>query len=261
MLQNKTIHYCWFGGGPLSEAAKNDIESWRKFAPEYEIKRWDETNIDLSDCPFAVSAYKSRKWAFVSDYVRYKVIYEHGGIYFDVGTELIRPLVPLEDVVPFSAMEYFSKTVNSGLVLAANAGDPWMAEILEIYRNMEFEDDPIYLSQHTVNETMTNVFERHGFIRECRGQKVGDWTILDPDVFGPVFGFGGFHIKPNTVSLHHYSGSWGTNFDRQRGRYELALTPFIGRRPAQIVSRIMAEFRVNGLIEGIKNLYAKVKSD
>jgi hypothetical protein len=44
----KIIHYCWFGGNPLSELAQKCIESWKKFCPDYEIVRWDESNFDVN---------------------------------------------------------------------------------------------------------------------------------------------------------------------------------------------------------------------
>ena len=46
----KIIHYCWFGGNELGESEQKYIETWRKFCPDYEIKRWDESTIDLSKC-------------------------------------------------------------------------------------------------------------------------------------------------------------------------------------------------------------------
>lgn len=49
----KIIHYCWFGGNPFSKMEKECIESWKKFCPDYEIMRWDESNVDLSESPYA----------------------------------------------------------------------------------------------------------------------------------------------------------------------------------------------------------------
>lgn len=40
----KIIHYCWFGGKPLSEETKKYINTWKKFCPDYEIKEWNESN-------------------------------------------------------------------------------------------------------------------------------------------------------------------------------------------------------------------------
>ena len=64
----KVIHYCWFGGNPLSDSAVKCIESWKKYCPEYEIKEWNENNFNIHACKYIEEAYENEKWAFVSDY-------------------------------------------------------------------------------------------------------------------------------------------------------------------------------------------------
>ena len=87
----KVIHYCWFGRNPLPEPAKRCIEGWQRVCPAYEIREWNEENYDIgSACAFVRDAYRSRKWAFVSDYVRLDVVYRYGGIYLDTDVELLR---------------------------------------------------------------------------------------------------------------------------------------------------------------------------
>ena len=88
----KKIHYCWFGRNPLTESAKKYIESWKKYCPEYEIIEWNENNFDLTENRYAREAYEQKKWAFVSDYARLKIVYEQGGLYMDVDVELIKPM-------------------------------------------------------------------------------------------------------------------------------------------------------------------------
>ena len=44
----RKIHYCWFGGAPLPAQAEKCIASWRKFCPDFELIRWDESNFDLN---------------------------------------------------------------------------------------------------------------------------------------------------------------------------------------------------------------------
>ena len=36
----KVIHYIWLGGKPLPKIAQKCIESWKKFCPNFEIKKW-----------------------------------------------------------------------------------------------------------------------------------------------------------------------------------------------------------------------------
>ena len=86
----KTIHYCWFGGNRLSKLALKCIESWKKFFPDFEIKEWNESNYDIRKIPYIAEAYAAKKFAFVSDYARFDVLYRHGGVYFDTDVEVIK---------------------------------------------------------------------------------------------------------------------------------------------------------------------------
>ena len=60
-MNAKYIHFCWFGGKPLSKLTKKCIESWKKYLPDYEIIKWDETNVDFNECPFVKEAYENKK--------------------------------------------------------------------------------------------------------------------------------------------------------------------------------------------------------
>ena len=44
----KVIHYMWLGGKPLPESLQNCVDSWKKYCPDYEIIRWDESNYDYT---------------------------------------------------------------------------------------------------------------------------------------------------------------------------------------------------------------------
>ena len=85
----KIVHYCWFGGKPLPEDAKKCIASWRKYLPDYEIKEWNESNFDVNSNRYVREAYESRKFAFVTDYVRLYALVMEGGIYMDTDVEVI----------------------------------------------------------------------------------------------------------------------------------------------------------------------------
>ena len=100
MIQ-KVIHYCWFGGKPIDKLGEKCIASWKKYCPDYEIKRWDESNYNLEACDYVKEAYQAKKWAFVSDYVRFDILYHYGGLYFDTDVELIKPI---DDIVSIQGL-------------------------------------------------------------------------------------------------------------------------------------------------------------
>ncbi len=101
----KVIHYCWFGGNPLPESAQKCIASWRKFLPDYEIKEWNESNFDVNAIPYTAQAYAAKKYAFVSDYARFSILYDNGGLYFDTDVEVIRPMDDIIENGPFMGFE------------------------------------------------------------------------------------------------------------------------------------------------------------
>ena len=101
----KIIHYCWFGGGPISEADRKRMESWKKYCPDYKIIEWNEQNFEISANRYAQQAYEAKKYAFVSDYARLAVVYEYGGIYLDTDVELVRPLDELLELPGFMGFQ------------------------------------------------------------------------------------------------------------------------------------------------------------
>ena len=86
----KTIHYCWFGGKPLPPLAIKCLESWNKYLPDYEIIEWNESNFPVNSIPYTKEAADKGKWAFVSDYARFYILYHNGGIYLDTDVEILK---------------------------------------------------------------------------------------------------------------------------------------------------------------------------
>lgn len=249
------IHYCWFGRGELSDTAKKALASWEKYAPGFEIRRCDESVFDVNSCEFTRKAYAAKKYAFVADYARFRMLYDYGGVYMDLGSELIKDISALvETCSPFSAVEELSKTANTGLIAAAPPGNPVVASVLGRYESMDFIDDANFLQANTVNELLTSELEKYGFVRDDTYQEVGGWTLLPSCYFNPVYGFGGFHIKENTYSIHHYSGSWVEPEFRVKKRIVDVLSPFFGRRLAQVIGRVAGEIKVKGVRDGVSQL-------
>lgn len=88
----KKLHYCWFGKQPKSKLILDCIESWKHFCPDFEIIEWNEVNSVHYSNHFYKNALRKKKYAFVADYIRTKVLYEHGGIYLDTDMLLLKPI-------------------------------------------------------------------------------------------------------------------------------------------------------------------------
>lgn len=133
----KIIHYCWFGGGPISEADRKCMESWKKYCPDYKIIEWNEQNFEISANRYAQQAYEAKKYAFVSDYVRLAVVYEYGGIYLDTDVELVRPLDELLELPGFMGFQN-NNEVATGLGFGACKGNPVVQALLRDYDALDF---------------------------------------------------------------------------------------------------------------------------
>lgn len=250
----KIIHYCWFGHGELSDQAKKTLASWKRFAPGFEIRRCDESTFDVNCCEWTRKAYEAKKYAFVADYARFRMVHDFGGVYMDLGSELVRDITKLvEKCSPFSAIEELSRTANTGLIVAAPPRNPVIASCLACYEDTDFSDDPTFLENNTVNWVFTRELEKLGYVLEDRRQQVGEWTLLPSTAFNPVYGLGGYHIKKDTYSVHHYSASWSE--PKMKTKYALVkrLSPFLGRRLSQVVGRVYAEVHEEGLLKGLQN--------
>lgn len=207
----KTIHYCWFGGRPLPASARRCIASWRKYLPDHEIKEWNESNFDINAIGFTRQAAEMGKWAFVSDYARFAILYEHGGIYFDTDVEVIRPI---DDILARGAYMGWEKErtmigVASGLGMAAPKGLPVYEEIIAHYGKLRFADDKGRVLPGTVVRHVTEVLMRHGLKLEDTLQEVADVTIYPNEYFNPLDDFTGrLNITPDTRTIHHYAKTW-----------------------------------------------------
>lgn len=214
MLIPKTIHYCWFGRNPLPESAKKCIASWRKYFPDYEIIEWNEDNYDVNKIPYTQQAYAAKKYAFVSDYARFDILYQHGGIYFDTDVEVIKSFNDVLANGAFMGCEIDGSSrsgiaVAPGLGIAAASGLGLYREILDFYAAQRFLNEDGSINQETVVTKTTKVLMEHG-MQNIKGiQKVGEVTIYPKEYFNPMnSNTGKMDITENTHSIHWYSMSW-----------------------------------------------------
>lgn len=214
----KTIHYCWFGKNPLPEQYKKYMETWKRYCSDYEIKEWNEDNFDINSSAYCREAYKAKKWAFVSDYARLKVIYECGGIYLDTDVEMVKPITPLVSTgIGFLGFQN-AEEANTGLGFAAAPHNACVKKMLDIYelRNFEIGNETYDMTPCPVANTVAlmGCGLKTGKSNATAIQHLEGLTVYPICYFNPI-NPDTMKMKRNedTYLIHHYSASWST--DRQ----------------------------------------------
>ena len=205
----KVIHYCWFGGKPKSRLMKKCMKSWKKYAPDFEIREWNESNFDFSNSKYAYEAFREKKWAFVSDYVRFVVLKQYGGIYLDTDVELLRPLDAELLRHDFAGFET-AKSVASGLMMGTHSNGAICEKMLASYEEDSFVLHDGTFNLRTVCQRMTDLLVQDGLELEDRNQIVGELWVYESKYFNPLGLDGKGKVTPMAYSVHHYNASWYT---------------------------------------------------
>lgn len=236
----KSIHYCWFGGNPKPKLAEKCISSWKRYCNEFEIIEWNEDNFDIESAPLYVKqAYESKKWAFVTDYVRLYALVNYGGIYMDTDVEVIKPL---DDILKYEAVSGFeSETeVPTGL-MGCIKNQPFFLELLREYDDISFikEDGTLDVTSNVTR--ITNACLKYGLKQNNTFQTVHGFTLFPKEYFCPKdYGTGKIKKTKNTFTIHHFSGSWISKSDKLMLKESIRVVkhPYIYAYPKAFIRKI-----------------------
>ncbi|MFC1845669.1 glycosyltransferase family 32 protein [Candidatus Dependentiae bacterium] len=208
----KIIHQIWLGS-PVPEKFDHFRNSWKNMHPDWEYKLWSDADIEAlnlqnDSCYHAAVNYGER-----SDIARYEILYQFGGVFADIDMECLKPIDILTYCFDFFAgMEPPADApflhrlimVNNGMI-GALPHHPLVKQILDKVEKCKHEDDvvkrtgPIFLT-----DAIVDVLDSDEFV-----------NVVFPTSF--FFPFGkrvktaqemALHIKPETLAVHHWAGSW-----------------------------------------------------
>lgn len=204
----KVIHYCWFGKNKMPALAEKCIESWKKYCPGYKIVCWNEDNFDITENRYAKEAYDAGKWAFVSDYVRLKVLYDEGGIYLDTDVELLKPLDNLIEEYGYMGFDD-NGLVSTGLGFACKKGNELVGALLADYDNISFILPDGSYDLTPCPDRNTKTMQKLGMDINNKEQVFMEIQMLPEDYLCPMKYYTGKKIiTKNTYSMHHFCASW-----------------------------------------------------
>lgn len=137
----KIIHYVWLGGNPLPTQAQEALASWKKYAPDYKIMRWDESNCDVNANEFIKSSYTQKALSWSSDYCRMVALSQYGGVYLDTDHFLKAPIDPLLKNTRFVATYEHNDSIGSSFI-AASRKNKLIKNLLTYYEQNPFYRQP-----------------------------------------------------------------------------------------------------------------------
>ncbi len=250
----KKIHYCWFGGKKLPKAVVKCIDTWKKMLPDYEIKEWNEENFDVNSIPFVKEAYESKKWAFVSDYVRIYALYKEGGIYLDTDMKIIKDISKIVDKDMFLGYED-TGYVGTAVIGVKEKNNKYIKEILDYYNKIEhFNPDIMYNYANPV--IITKILKKYNSYKNEEGIRIFDNNvyIYPRDYFYPLsYNYSEKVYTNNTCMIHLFNATWADKGEKRTIGIYRTFGPNLGRTINKMIDEI---FNIRtGIINTIKKLY------
>ena len=202
----KYIHYCWFGSAEKPEVFQKCIDSWGTLYPDFKIIEWNETNSVLRNSVYAMEAFECRKYAFVADYVRLKVLAEYGGIYLDTDVEMLERDCSLENMDFVAGFEADNRIGTA--IIFAQKNDPLIIEWLQGYENRHFRQKNGKMDMTPNVRELTELLERDGWQINGREQQKDRRILLPRDSFYP-YSIGDRNVcLKRSLAVHWCEGSW-----------------------------------------------------
>ena len=179
------------------------IATWYRILKGYQIKCWNEDNLDLSH-PYIQDCLNHGKYAFAADFIRFSILSEHGGIYLDTDMEIIKDFDDILDIKSFIGYEDVARNRPSAGVIGSVPRSDLVAKVSEYYSFLSRNDSTI------VCDVMRAIIDKG----------VSQLTIFPEHVFYPFNPYSSSpwkkgetlmasDIKNDTRAIHHWLKSWG----------------------------------------------------
>lgn len=236
---DKTIFYCWFGGGEMSDLDKKCVASWHKYCPDYNIVEINESNFDVNLTPYSAQAYEHGNWSYVSNAARLYTLKHNSGIYLDTDIQLVKPLDELLQYDKGFITEFESGQPDSGILGCGANGCTFYNEVFDRLV-------PGTVLHKEFIQVMYRDYDVHG---EDITTFHDGFTVIGEQYFPSVRT--GLYT-PNTIAIHHFENTWA----KQWRKITDGFYPF-PKVIATKVNRIVHEDTNPEVTLKIKNFYKK----
>jgi hypothetical protein len=232
----RKLHRIYFGFDGKPDPYRRYLDTWIAQMPGYEICHWNASNLPLDTCQFSRMMHKFKDHAFLSDYFRWWILREHGGIYLDADVEiangaqfdhLVSELEATDQFHAFIGIDSKADGWYTAHSMACKKNSPLAQFMCEVYEGLGhlslWRRKIFYLMapQMTSLYFATNGWNVDGMGGTpqldkpivVEGVKIYPQTYFSPMRPTMNNGVGGFEIDSytsDTCICHHFSCSWHT---------------------------------------------------
>ncbi|MCC6068768.1 hypothetical protein LHV13_06225 [Ferrovum sp. PN-J185] len=223
---NKILHRVYFENyKPFNDPFLHYLDTWYKELPDYKIMLWGEKNIDVSLNEWMRRSAKANDPVFLSEFVRWSVLKEYGGVYLDSDCEvlngnvfdcLVDELINSDEYDAFVGIESIENGYPTAQTVAAKKG----AEIVKFMYDLYNESLSSALwfwraERMLIGPQLMSLYFRdkgyyfnNGFFPGLREPViVGRVKIYPQDYFSPKFTTTGkfLNVSKNTCIYHLFA--------------------------------------------------------
>jgi len=203
----KKIHQIWLGS-KIPDKYKKYADTWSLLNPEWEYKLWGDDDIKDIHIPQKKVFNTIKNQGFRSDFLRYNILNQFGGLYIDTDFECLKPFDNLSHLGFYTGIGYPHKVELYVGLIACTPHHPIVEHIID--------------SMTVVNEEhWLDFFDTAGpyFFTRCFFDVIDSYcekvVALPTDYFYPFPNEEGHasrngrdYIKECSYAVHHWAVSW-----------------------------------------------------
>lgn len=181
------------GQNPPISSPNSGADDWLEFMPVY-----------------VQEAYRAKKYAFVSDYVRLWALEREGGLYLDTDVEVLKSFEPLMTDTAFIGLEESLALLPGTCVMACEAHCQWVKDMLATYDGAHFVREDGKMDMTTNVQRLGKRMVQGGLQQERNVQYLPQWGIrvYTHDYFSPITSTRVMRKTKNTYCIHRFAGTW-----------------------------------------------------
>lgn len=215
----------------MSPFIKKCMKTWEEKLPNCKLRLWDANSFDFDSVPFVKDAYRAKKWAFVTDYIRLYALYTEGGIYMDTDVKVMKSFDEFlnynfftsHEVHPFFYSEVEQKKLDNAFrpinentsingfgvqaaIMGSIKGLPYLKECLEHYNNLKF--DANNLKSLVIGGHITPILHKYGYKYIDETQHLTNNIVIFKS---NIFVGNTLYLNKASYAIHLCNGAWTDN--------------------------------------------------